>query len=352
MGPAGGTARIARSLDAIIGQHSETMPRPGAMTWVYMTALVAWAQDHGLIGPWLRPESRAAREEYAALDGAGGMRGWLARAIASLAVHPGTWTLLDPAWVPALRGARPPERACRDLAAWWDTAPLLAFGVTEGPGSLSGWTAGDLLQALSEERRKRHALVQTPWWVADFILDLTLIPACAESGQGDEPVRLIDPACGTGHFLIRAIDYLHEWYTTGALAPRQAKGAEPATGGTPLPPAEAIRRIIAGVHGCDIDPLTAAVARLRYTVAIGDLMRRAGIITGQLRLDRIPRFQVPVIPGDSLLARTPGFTREDYARVHPGLAAIVNLGMPESRPLPPRQLNLPGTEPAAAGTAA
>jgi predicted helicase len=47
------------------------------------------------------------------------------------------------------------------------------------------------------------ALVQTPWWVCDFILDLTLLPA-AETFL-DQTLRTIDPCCGTGHFLIRKI---------------------------------------------------------------------------------------------------------------------------------------------------
>lgn len=315
--------QLTRDLRAHIGQFTATMSRPAAVAWVYATALVAWAEDHHLTDPWLRPAAKAAQEEFLAIP-AGGMRGWLARAIASLAVHPGTWTLLDPDWTP-LHEARPREQDCRDLAAWWATAPTFAHDVDSGPPTISGWEAGDLLQHLSDDRRKRHALVQTPWWVCDFILDLTLLPAAAE--HPGETLRVIDPACGTGHFLIRAIDYLWEWYTTGSVAPRQAKTAT-VTGGTPLPPDEAIRRILTGLHGCDIDPLTAATARLRYTVAIGDLMQRAGLITGPLRLDRIPQFQVPVIPADSLLASVAGVTAEQYAGLHPGLAKIVNLNAP------------------------
>jgi hypothetical protein len=300
------------------------MPRDAAVAWVYMTVLVAWAEDHALIGPWLRTDAKAAREQFLAVP-AGGMRGWIARAIASLAVHPGTWTLLDPQWTPIREGS-PPEDACRDLVAWWDSdAPSLAYDVSDGPGSLSGWIPGDLLQHLSEDRRKRNALVQTPWWVCDFILDETLVPAAGEFTG--EPLRLIDPACGTGHFLIRAVSYLWEWYTTGHLTPRQAKSG-PVTGGPLLPPADAVRAIITGVHGCDKDPLTAATARFRCTVAVGDLMRQSGLIGGPLRLDRIPPFQVPVIPGDALLARTSWCSADQYAELHPNLAAIVNLGTP------------------------
>lgn len=317
-------AQSIRNLRAHVDRFAETMPRDAAVAWVYATVLVAWAEDHRLVCPWLRAAATHAQETWLAAGATGGMRGWLARAIASLAVHPGTWTLLDPDWTP-LHGSYPSEDACRELVAWWAAAPSFACSTGGGPATIAGWEPGDLLQHLSEECRKRHALVQTPWWVCDFILDLTLLPACAEFTG--ETLRVIDPACGTGHFIIRAIDYLWEWYTTGSVAPRQAKTATVA-GGTPLPPDEAIRRILTGLHGCDIDPLTAAVARFRYTVAIGSLMCQAGLIPGPLRLDRIPPFQVPVIPADSLLANLPGFTAEQYADLHPKLAKIVNLNAP------------------------
>ena len=316
------TVGLARELGWHVDRFTRSMPHDAAVAWVYMTVLVAWAEDHALISSWLRVGAKPAREEFLAMP-AGGMRGWLARAMASLAVHPGTWSLLDPKWTP-LRDGTPPEKACRDLVQWWSSdAPGLAYDVSAGPGSDTAWIPGDLLQKLSDERRKNHALVQTPWWVCDFILDRTLIPAAAEfSGQ---TLRVIDPACGTGHFLIRAVSYLWEWYTEGQLEPRQATGGA-AAAGTAVPPAEAARRILLGLHGCDRDPMTAAVARFRYTVTLAALMHQAGLIPGPLRLDRIPRFQVPVIPGDSLLARLDGFSAEDYARLHPQLAAIINLG--------------------------
>jgi hypothetical protein len=59
---------------------------------------------------------------------------------------------------------------------------------------------GDLYQDLSEATRKRYALLQTPEFVEEFILDRTLTPAIHEFGYRE--VRLIDPTCGSGHFLL------------------------------------------------------------------------------------------------------------------------------------------------------
>lgn len=323
------TRPLARDLRWHVGQLARHMPEDAAVGWVYLTVLTAWAEDHGLVDPWLRPPAAARREAFLSLPGMTD-QAWQARAMAALCRHPATWCLLDPKWTPLATAVAAPA-ACRDLAAWWQNdAPPLAYPASAGPGSLSGWVPGDLLQHLSDSRRARHALVQTPWWVCDFILDKTLLPAVGEF-RGTA-LRVIDPACGTGHFLVRAISCLWEWYTTGALAPRSVS-APPVTGGTPVPPAQAAAMILSGLHGCDKDPLTAAVARLRYTVALGSLMHRAGLINGPLRIDAIPPFQVPVVPGDSLLARK--VTPAEYERIHPGLAAIVNLGAPQTRPRPP-----------------
>src|SRR5207237_3989413 len=61
---------------------------------------------------------------------------------------------------------------------------------------------GDLYQELSERAKKKYALLQTPVFVEEFILDRTLTPALAQFGL--EKVRMIDPTCGSGHFLLGA----------------------------------------------------------------------------------------------------------------------------------------------------
>ena len=76
---------------------------------------------------------------------------------------------------------------------------------------------GDLYQDLSEEARKKYALLQTPEFVEEFILDRTLDPAIEEFGLAkmgyerdlpdgrlhpDDRFKMIDPACGSGHFLL------------------------------------------------------------------------------------------------------------------------------------------------------
>ena len=86
---------------------------------------------------------------------------------------------------------------------------------------------GDLYQDLSERAKKKFALLQTPVFVEEFILDRTLTPAIAEFGL--ETVRMIDPTCGSGHFLLGAFTRLFDLWSrpehTSGNAEKDAQNA-------------------------------------------------------------------------------------------------------------------------------
>lgn len=136
---------------------------------------------------------------------------------------------------------------------------------------------GDLYQDLSEEARKRYALLQTPDFVESWILDRTLEPAIREFGH--ERATMIDPACGSGHFLLGGFArLLREWQ-------RFAPG---------LPPAEQAQRALDAIAGVDLNPFAVEIARFRLLVAA---LRAADVH----RLAAAPGFVVHVAAGDSLL---------------------------------------------------
>ncbi|MFM9959995.1 MAG: BREX-2 system adenine-specific DNA-methyltransferase PglX [Planctomycetaceae bacterium] len=150
---------------------------------------------------------------------------------------------------------------------------------------------GDLYQDLSEAARKKYALLQTPVFVEEFILDRTLNPALDEFGLDAAPVldrdgkpltevgfRMIDPACGSGHFLLGAFPrVLDRWLRK-----------EPATNMRAL-----VQRALDSIHGVDINPYAVAIARFRLLLAA----MRASNIT---RLDDCPAFKIHLVCGDSL----------------------------------------------------
>lgn len=136
---------------------------------------------------------------------------------------------------------------------------------------------GDLYQNLSEFARKRYALCQTPGFVVDFILDRTLTPALDVFGL--EQTRLIDPTCGSGHFLLAAFDRLF------------AKWVEREQNGNPRVLAQ---RALDVVYGVDLNPFAVEIAEFRLLIAA---LRVCGI----KRLKAAPAFTFQLAAGDSLL---------------------------------------------------
>jgi type I restriction-modification system DNA methylase subunit len=149
---------------------------------------------------------------------------------------------------------------------------------------------GDLYQDLSEAARKKFALLQTPDFVEEFILDRTLEPAVEEFGLVPQPsstdpqsptqFKMIDPACGSGHFLLGAFPRLLDRW--------QRK--EPGTNIREL-----TQRSLDSIHGVDINPFAVAIARFRLLLVAMKACDEKKLQKG------IPPFRINVACGDSLL---------------------------------------------------
>lgn len=125
---------------------------------------------------------------------------------------------------------------------FWRGRPLPASFATPG----DTWYVGDAYQHLSDSSRNRQALVQTPDFVVEFILDRTYSPAIAEFGL--RGLRAMDPACGTGHFL------------TAGFRRLTAAWENEAPTSTPT---EIARAALGSIYGIEINPFTADLARWR-----------------------------------------------------------------------------------------
>ncbi len=136
---------------------------------------------------------------------------------------------------------------------------------------------GDLYQNLSEDAQKRFALLQTPEFVEEFILDRTLDPALAEFGLAG--FRMIDPTVGSGHFLLGGFKrLLNRW-----------QEAEPGTETRVL-----VQRVLDSLYGVDLNPFAVEICRFRLLIAA---LKASGV----RRLADAPDFRMNVVVGDSLL---------------------------------------------------
>ena len=278
-----------------------------AVAWILGCVFVRFIEDNGLVDPprLSGPGERRGRalDEYTLYfqkrpkDSDRDYLLHVFRAVAALPVagsffdkaHNPIWSLEQPG-----REFRAPsgDAATRLLGLWQRIEPdsgALAHDFTD-----AAWDTrflGDLYQDLSESARKRYALLQTPEFVEEFILDRTLDPAVEEFGF--RKVRLIDPACGSGHFLLGAFRRLE------ALWARSKPGTNRR---------ERTIRALEQVAGVDLNPFAAAIARFRLSIAA---LRAAGV----RRLADAPAFEIHVATGDSLLhgprAGTAG-ARQEY----------------------------------------
>jgi type I restriction-modification system DNA methylase subunit len=112
------------------------------------------------------------------------------------------------------------------------------------------------------ERGQRHRIGEyyTPDWLAELILKEVLNLWWSKNS---EPPRIMDPACGSGTFLVNAIHIMKDM-----LSERGWKLVD------------ILNYMLSSIMGVDINPLAVTIARANYLFALGDLLEyRKGSIT-------------------------------------------------------------------------
>lgn len=265
-----------------------------AVAWIVSTTFLRFCEDNDLLAGakidglptavgWIAgPGDRVQRAEenltvYFRDHPTHNRRHWLQQGFGVLAAQPAGAALVDPQHNPVWTAEISPESATSLIAFWRRTIPdgTMVHDFTDP--DLETRFLGDLYQDLSEHAKKTYALLQTPVFVEEFILDQTLTPAVAEFGL--EGLKLIDPACGSGHFLLGAFERLNQAWLEAAPG---------------LDAKERVRRAMASIHGVDINPFAVAIARFRLTVA--------GLkAAGEHSLVGVPAMGFRLAIGDSLL---------------------------------------------------
>lgn len=254
-----------------------------AVAWVLTTVFVRFCEDNALVKPvWIagpalrRQEALDAQLAFFRAHPEDTDREWLQQCVDYLAIMPSTAALVDSH--SALRLVSPSGNAAAALLAFWrrkDDDGQLMYDLTDS--TLSTRFLGDLYQDLSEYAKKTFALLQTPVFVEEFILDQTLEPALTERPL--EGFMLIDPTCGSGHFLLGAFGrLLARWDRWAPGLEIQAR----------------VQLALDAIHGVDLNPFAVAIARFRLTVLA---LQECGLSS----LEQAPAFQFHLAVGDSLL---------------------------------------------------
>ncbi|MEU6516854.1 BREX-2 system adenine-specific DNA-methyltransferase PglX [Streptomyces sp. NPDC046978] len=268
-----------------------------AVAWVLATVFVRFCEDNGLIAePYLtspdidrRELAQARYDEYKSTAQDPTWRGWLLKAFEEIGKGEAGQLLFNERHNPLYQVPLSHEGAGALIAFWGlrgeDGALVHDFTdpLTEDEdGTQKGWSTrflGDLYQDLSDDAQERYALLQTPEFVEEFILERTMTPALREFGF--EGLKMIDPTCGSGHFVLGAFRrLLKEWDAKATTADAHAR----------------VRAALDSVHGVDINPFAVAIARFRLLVAA---MAAAGVHT----IKKAAQYEWPVhlAVGDSLI---------------------------------------------------
>ncbi|MBI4487689.1 MAG: N-6 DNA methylase [Deltaproteobacteria bacterium] len=124
----------------------------------------------------------------------------------------------------------------------------------------------------------RHDLGEyyTPDWLAELVIERV-------GYNGNPDKRVLDPACGSGTFLVMAINKVRE-YANNELIPKH----------------DLLRKILNNIVGFDLNPLAVMAARTNYLLALRELLKHGGDI------------EIPVYLCDSIL--TPAEYSELYTK--------------------------------------
>ncbi|MFI8182465.1 BREX-2 system adenine-specific DNA-methyltransferase PglX [Actinacidiphila glaucinigra] len=265
-----------------------------AVAWLLGTVFVRFCEDNLLIPePYLtgaegdrRELAEARYDAYVDADADPTYRGWLERAFEELGAGQAGRLLFDRKHNPLYQIPLSHDGA-RELVEFWrvrDEVGTLVHDFTDplNEDGTEGWDTrflGDLYQDLSEAARKTYALLQTPEFVEEFILDRTMDPAVREFGY--EGLKMIDPTCGSGHFVLGAFRRLVRLWAEG----QPGRDVH-----------ERVRAALDSVHGVDLNPFAVAIARFRLLIAS---MAASGVRT----LPEAAKYEWPIhlAVGDSLI---------------------------------------------------
>jgi hypothetical protein len=240
-----------RTADDPIAYRERTLEQIGA-AWLLDAVFVRFLEDRGFL-----PHRRLAG------DGATDAQERFGAAFPGLAGNAREYLLAVFREVGRLPGARELLAPNKDLARRLGPSAAVAGEIlhllreTLADGRLR-WrfdsddtrVLGDLYQDLSAAVRERYALLQTPDFVESFILDHTLVPAVTEFGL--DGLRVIDPTCGSGHFVLGAFAHLREQHE------KAAPGDDPK---------QHALAALQHVYGVDLNPFAVAITRFRLLIA-------------------------------------------------------------------------------------
>ena len=146
-----------------------------------------------------------------------------------------------------------------------------------------GLTTEPIIQVTAKKQvRKEHGIYYTPNFVTDYMVKETLGRLIKERNESDIlNIKILDPACGSGSFIIRAYEELLNYHA-----------GENATSVSELDPGERLTILTDCIFGVDFDKQAVEIARLNL------------LLRSLARREILPSLANNIREGDSLVSGT------------------------------------------------
>jgi type I restriction-modification system DNA methylase subunit len=115
------------------------------------------------------------------------------------------------------------------------------------------------------KKRKEHGIYYTPTFIVDYIVKNALQPVLDKCSSIEDlkKIKVLDPACGSGSFLIKALEVIHNKYIEF---------------GNPGGVFTKLDILLNNIYGVDLDPQAVEIARLNLLVnALDERMKLPGL---------------------------------------------------------------------------
>lgn len=132
----------------------------------------------------------------------------------------------------------------------------------------------------SQTHRKEQGIFYTPTFIVDYIVRHTVNRLVQQKGQDYRKVRILDLACGSGSFLIKAFDVLDEYYSKRDKDYAQTALDLTVENGTYTKRLQILQNHIFGV---DLDKQAVEVAQLNLLLKVAEKGRRLPLLQKNIR---------------------------------------------------------------------
>ncbi|MCK5460273.1 N-6 DNA methylase, partial [Candidatus Parcubacteria bacterium] len=138
-------------------------------------------------------------------------------------------------------------------------------------GKLLDFDGKKEIKIKSRKKRKEQGIYYTPKFIVDYIIENTLGEKLKEIESVNElkQIKVLDPACGSGSFLTKALKTINEKYISFNSPGNQNTKSE---------------ILLSNIYGVDLDPQAIELAKLNLLIEALDKKAKLPDLTGNVRV--------------------------------------------------------------------